>query len=50
MIAKSRFYSKDPSPRIFDGDASKRYLMTDAMRTAAARFAEPSYRALASPG
>jgi hypothetical protein len=49
MIAKSRFYSKDPSPRVFDGDASKRYLMTDAMRTAAERYAEPGYRALASP-
>ncbi|MGO9282030.1 MAG: hypothetical protein ACLP75_03140 [Mycobacterium sp.] len=49
MIAKSRVYSKDPSPRVFDGDASKRYLMTDAMRQAAERFAEPGYRALASP-
>jgi hypothetical protein len=49
MIAESRFYSKDPSPRVFDGDASKRYLITDAMRTAAERFAEPGYRALASP-
>jgi hypothetical protein len=49
MIAKSRFYSKDPTPRPFDGDASERYLMTDAMRQAAERFAEPGYRALARP-
>jgi hypothetical protein len=49
MIEESRFYSKDPSPRIFDGDASERRLMTDAMRKAAERFAEPGYRALASP-
>ena len=48
MIEESRFYSKDPSPRIFDGDASERRLMTDAMRKAAERFAEPGYRALAS--
>jgi hypothetical protein len=49
MIEESRFYSKDPSPRIFDWDASERRLMTDAMRRAAERFAEPGYRALASP-
>ena len=49
MIEESRFYSKDPSPRIFDRDASERRLMTDAMRKAAERFAEPGYRLLASP-
>jgi len=49
MTEESRLYSKDPSPRIFDRDASERRLMTDAMRKAAERFAEPGYRALASP-
>jgi hypothetical protein len=49
MIEESRFYSKDPSPRVFDRDASERRLMTDAMRKAAERFAEPGYRLLASP-
>ncbi len=49
MVEESRFYSKDPSPRVFDGEASERRLMTDAMRKAAERFAEPGYRALASP-
>jgi hypothetical protein len=49
MIAESRFYSKDPSPRAFDADASERRLMTTAMREAAERFAGPGYRALASP-
>jgi hypothetical protein len=48
MIEESRFYSKGPSPRVFDGDASEPHLMTDAMRKAAERFAEPGYRALAS--
>ena len=45
MVQEFRFYSKDRSPRIFDGDASERRLMTDAMRKAAERFAEPGYRA-----
>ena len=49
MTAESRFYSKDASPRVFDGDASESHLMTKAMREAAERFAEPGYRALASP-
>lgn len=48
MIAESRFYSKDPSPRLFDRDAFRHPLMTDAMRRAAERFAEPGYRALTS--
>jgi hypothetical protein len=51
MTAQSRFYSKDATPRVFDGQASERRLITDAMRTVAERFAEPGYRALAShPG
>jgi hypothetical protein len=47
MIEQSRFYSKDSAPRIFTGDAPERRSETDAMREAARRFAEPSYRALA---
>lgn len=46
MVEESRFYSKDPSPRVFDGDTSQR-LMTPSIREAAQRFAEPGYRALA---
>jgi hypothetical protein len=48
MTAQSRFYSKDPTPRVFHGDGSERSPVTDAMREAAERFAEPGYRALAS--
>jgi hypothetical protein len=48
MIEESRFYSKDPSPRVFDEDAPGRRPMTAAIRDAAQRFAEPGYRALAS--
>jgi hypothetical protein len=48
MIEESRFYSKDPAPRVFHGDGPQRSLVTDAMRAAAQRFAEPGYRALAS--
>jgi hypothetical protein len=48
MIEESRFYSKDSAPRVFDGDAPEHRPMTDAMREAAQRFAEPGYRALAS--
>ncbi|UQX09292.1 hypothetical protein [Candidatus Mycobacterium methanotrophicum] len=48
MTEESRFYSKEAAPRVFDGNASERRLMTDAMRKAAERFAEPGYRALAS--
>jgi hypothetical protein len=48
MIEESRFYAKDPAPRVFAGDAPERRPMTDAMREAAQRFAEPGYRALAS--
>jgi hypothetical protein len=48
MTELSRFYSKDPTPRVFHGDGSERGPVTDAMREAAERFAEPGYRALAS--
>jgi hypothetical protein len=48
MIDESRFYAKDPEPRVFSGDAPERRQLTDAMRRAAQRFAEPAYRALAS--
>jgi len=47
-IEESRFYSKDPASRVFAADAPERHPMTAAMRDAAARFAEPGYRALAS--
>jgi hypothetical protein len=46
MIDESRFYSKDPAPRLFSGDAPERRPVTDAMREAAQRFAEAGYRAL----
>jgi hypothetical protein len=48
MTEQSQFYSKDATPRVFNGEPSERRLITDAMRTAAERFAEPGYRALAS--
>lgn len=47
MIERSRFYSKGPS-RVFVGDAPDRRRVTDEIRIAAARFAEPAYRALAA--
>jgi hypothetical protein len=46
MIAESGFYSKDPA-QVFSGDTPERRPITDAMRQAAQRFAEPGYRALA---
>jgi hypothetical protein len=46
MTAESRFYAKDPRPRVFTGDSPERRPVTDAMREAGARFAEPGYRAL----
>jgi hypothetical protein len=48
MMEESRFYSKDPSPRAFDGNAAERRPVTAAIRDAAQRLAEPGYRALAS--
>ena len=50
MAQESRFYAKDPAPRLFAGDAPERRLITDAIRVAAQRFAEPGYRLLASHG
>lgn len=50
MIKESRYYSKDPSPRVFAGDVPERRPVTRAIREAAERFAEPGYRALASGG
>ncbi len=46
MIEESRFYSKDPASRVFYGDASEHSSVTDAIRDAAQRFAEPGYRVL----
>jgi hypothetical protein len=48
MIEESRLYAKDLAPRVFAGDAAEQRPVTDAMREAAQRFAEPGYRALAS--
>jgi hypothetical protein len=48
MAEQSRFYSKDAEPRVFSGDALAGLPVTDAIREAAQRFAEPGYRALAS--
>ncbi len=48
MVEESRFYSKDPSSKVFAGDVPGRRPLTDSMREAAQRFAEPGYRALAS--
>jgi hypothetical protein len=50
MIKESRYYSKDPSPRVFAGDVPERRPVTRTIREAAERFAEPCYRALASDG
>jgi hypothetical protein len=50
MTEESRFYSKDPSSRVFTGDAPQRRPVTDAMREAAQRFVEPGYRVLSSHG
>ncbi len=48
MVEESLFYAKDAVPRVFAGDAPERRPITDEMREAAQRFAEPGYRALAS--
>jgi len=48
MTEQSRFYSKDSESHAFSGDVPERRPMTDAIREAAQRFAEPGYRALAS--
>jgi hypothetical protein len=49
MTEQSLFYSKDAAPRAFSGDVPEQHPVTDAMREAAERFAEPGYRLLA-PG
>jgi hypothetical protein len=48
MTEQSQFYSKAAEPQVFSGEAPTNRLITDAMREAAKRFAEPGYRALAS--
>jgi hypothetical protein len=46
MIDESRFDAKDPTGRVFTGDAAERRPINDEMQEAARRFAEPGYRAL----
>jgi len=46
MIDESRFYSKDSARQAFAGDDPERRPVTDEIREAARRFAEPGYRAL----
>jgi hypothetical protein len=48
MAAESRFYAKDSTPQAFT-DSPEHRRISDAMREAAARFAEPGYRALSAP-
>jgi hypothetical protein len=48
MIEESRYYSKDSTPRLFVGGVPEHRPVTDEMKEAAQRFAEPGYRALAS--
>jgi hypothetical protein len=48
MTEQAKFYSKDTDRQPFSGDDSERRPVTDEMREAARRFAEPGYRQLAS--
>jgi len=48
MTEQSRFYSKDPALQPFSEAGPEYRPVTEAMREAAERFAEPGYRALAS--
>jgi len=48
MTEESRFYSKNPAPQPFSEAGPEDRPVTEAMREAAERFAEPGYRALAS--
>ncbi|WP_428340133.1 hypothetical protein [Mycobacterium sp.] len=48
MTELSAFYSKDMEAKQFSGDDPERRPITDEMRQAAQRFAEPGYRLLAS--
>jgi hypothetical protein len=50
MMDESRFYAKDPAARVFAGDSPERRAITDTMREAAQRLAEPGYHALPSDG
>lgn len=47
MTAESGFHSKEPAPRVFAGDSAETHQLTDEIREAARRFADPGYRALA---
>ena len=48
MTEQSRFYSKAAEAQHFSGDDPERRPVTDEIRDAAQRFAEPGYRQLAS--
>jgi hypothetical protein len=48
MTEQSRFYSKDPAPQPFSEAGPEDRSVTEAMREAVQRYAEPGYRALAS--
>jgi hypothetical protein len=48
MVSESRLYAKSPLPQVFSGDRPELRPMTDEIREAAGRFAEPVYRVLAS--
>lgn len=48
MTAESRLYAKSAEPRIFLADVPEQRPLTDQMREAARRFAEPGYRSLGS--
>lgn len=48
MAEEARFDAKSPEPRIFTGDIPEQRPLTDEIREAARRFAEPGYRSLAS--
>ncbi|GAB1816025.1 hypothetical protein [Mycobacterium sp. MUNTM1] len=50
MAEEARFDAKSLEPRIFTGDLPEQRPLTDEIREAARRFAEPGYRALASHG
>ena len=47
MAEQARFYSKDVEPQRFSADRSKSRPVTDEVKDAAERFAEPGYRKLA---
>jgi hypothetical protein len=48
MVRESRLYTKSTLPQFFSGDRPELRPMTDEIREAAGRFAEPAYRVLAS--